>query len=347
MTGGRGGFSRAIVSWQARYGRQGLPWQSIRDPYRVWLSEVMLQQTQVSTVLRYFEKFIRRFPTVHALAAAPEDDVMGQWSGLGYYSRARNLHQCAKVVVSQLGGDFPTSARGLEELPGIGRSTAAAIASFCFNERVAILDGNVRRVLSRVCAFDADLSAAKHQDQLWELATALLPGPHSSANMPRYTQGLMDLGATVCHRKNPACGICPVRTMCAAALAGDPERYPVRTRRPRREVMALWLLHARSRAGEVWLERRPASGIWASLYCFPVFSDRVALEGSLATPLLTGMVEGAAFRHALTHRELHIHPVSIEVPKSAFGSPEGRWCQPEEWHGLGLPAPVKRMLTGT
>ncbi len=347
MTGGGEGFSRAIVSWQARHGRQGLPWQSIRDPYRVWLSEVMLQQTQVSTVLRYYEQFIRRFPTVHALAAAPEDDVMSQWSGLGYYSRARNLHQCAKVVVTRLGGEFPTSAHGLEELPGIGRSTAAAIASFCFNERVAILDGNVRRVISRVCAFDADLSVAKHQEDLWELATALLPGPRSAGNMPQYTQGLMDLGAIVCHRKNPACGSCPVRSVCAAALAGNPERYPVRTRRPRREVMVLWLLHARSPGGAVWLERRPSSGIWAGLYCFPVFSDQATLEGSLAPLWRKSMVEGTAFRHALTHREMHIHPVSIEVPESAFGSREGSWFLPEEWDRLGLPAPVKRMLIGT
>ena len=212
-----------VVQWQAVHGRNYLPWQQTRDPYRVWLSEIMLQQTQVTTVLGYYERFLQAFPDVASLAAAPEDDVMALWSGLGYYSRARNLHKCAKAVMAEHGGAFPRSAEVLATLPGIGRSTAAAIASFCFGERAAILDANVKRVLTRVLAFGEDLSSSRNEKVLWAMAEDLLPTHDLQHSMPRYTQGLMDLGATICLPRNPSCLVCPLQADCRAAQRGNPQ----------------------------------------------------------------------------------------------------------------------------
>jgi A/G-specific adenine glycosylase len=229
-----------VVAWQRSHGRHALPWQRTRDPYRVWLSEIMLQQTQVATVLGYYERFLTRFPDVAALAAAPVDDVLAAWSGLGYYSRARNLHCCAQAVVDAHGGRFPTSSRELATLPGIGRSTAAAIAAFCFGERAAILDGNVKRVLTRVLAFADDIASMAAERALWAHAERLLP----EHDIESYTQGLMDLGATICSTRRPSCILCPLNDVCAARIEGDPERYPVKTRklvRGRRENALLWL----------------------------------------------------------------------------------------------------------
>ncbi|MEY4734334.1 MAG: A/G-specific adenine glycosylase, partial [Pseudomonadota bacterium] len=234
------GFARHMVDWQRQYGRQSLPWQNTRDPYRVWLSEIMLQQTQVSTVLDYFARFLERFPDVAALAAAEQDDVLALWSGLGYYSRARNMHRCAQDVMARFGGAFPQDAQALQTLPGIGRSTAAAIAAFCFHERVAILDGNVKRVLSRVLGYGDDLAVAKNEKRLWDIAQELLPG--KSVDMPRYTQSLMDLGATVCLSRKVQCEACPVAAMCQAKAQGEPLAYPVKTRKLKRSSATLWLL---------------------------------------------------------------------------------------------------------
>ena len=237
------GFAARVIRWQHTHGRHGLPWQT-NDPYRVWLSEVMLQQTQVATVLAYYPRFIDRFPDVRALAAAQLDDVLALWSGLGYYSRARNLHRCAQEVVAMHGGEFPRSAAQLESLPGIGRSTAAAIASFCFGERVASLDGNVKRVLARVLAFGEDLAQARGTSQLWEYAQELLPKRDLATAMPAYTQGLMDLGATLCMSRQPQCDACPVAGSCAARAEGRQLQYPVKSRKLRRSSQAMWLLHA-------------------------------------------------------------------------------------------------------
>jgi len=228
-----------VIRWQKQHGRHGLPWQGTRDPYRVWLSEVMLQQTQVSTVLAYYPRFLLRFPTVQALAAAPLDAVLALWSGLGYYSRARNLHRGAQVVVAEHGGAFPRSSAGLQTLPGIGRSTAAAIAAFCFGERAAILDGNVKRVLTRALGFAGDLAVAAEEQRLWAAAEALLP----AKDVDIYTQGLMDLGATLCLARRPACERCPLAADCVARAQGDVERYPVKTRRLKRgQRQNAWLL---------------------------------------------------------------------------------------------------------
>jgi A/G-specific adenine glycosylase len=333
-------FAGRVVRWQQTHGRNTLPWQNTRDPYRVWLSEIMLQQTQVMTVLAYYERFLQRFPDVKTLALAELDDVFGLWSGLGYYSRARNLHRCAREIVAVHGGEFPRSAQLLQTLPGIGRSTAAAIASFCFGERVAILDGNVRRVISRVLGFDADLASAANERELWAHAQALLPSRAVREAMPRYTQGLMDLGATVCLPRDPSCLLCPVHEMCAAQRKGNPEDYPVKSRKLKRGAQSLWLLLARSRDGSVRLHRRPATGIWAGLYCPPVFESWDALQSAVPH---TQLEEGVPFVHLLTHKDLHLHPVTALVAKRSLRD-QGAWFTGDEWPALGLPAPIRKLL---
>jgi len=293
-------------------------------------------------VLDYYPRFLARFPDVASLAAAEEDDVLGLWSGLGYYSRARNLHRCAREVVSSHGGVFPRSAQALQELPGIGRSTAAAIAAFCFGERAAILDGNVKRVLARVLGFDSDLATAAAERELWRHAEALLPRNELEQAMPRYTQGLMDLGATVCTARDPACPQCPLRESCAARAEGEPTRYPVKTRKLRRTAQSLWLLHAQIGTGSVWLHKRPRTGIWAGLYCLPVFSSFDDLRAAL--PARCEWQEGAPFVHVLTHKDLHLHPVQVEFPASQAPACEGSWIAAHDWPRLGLPSPVRKLL---
>jgi A/G-specific adenine glycosylase len=344
----RKGFAGDVVCWQRQHGRNDLPWQNTHDPYRVWLSEIMLQQTQVATVMGYFDRFLQRCPTVNDLADASADEVMGLWSGLGYYTRARNLHRCAQVVVDEFGGTFPRDAATLATLPGIGRSTASAIASLCFGERVAILDANVKRVLTRVLGFDADLASATNERSLWSLAVELLPdGDDAEALMPRYTQGMMDLGATVCTPKKPQCHICPVRAHCVAGQAGDAERFPVRSRRVKRSSESWWLLWLQREDGAVWLSKRPAPGVWAGLQCFPLFASEEALRSALPSATATEYLP--AVTHVLTHKDLFLHPVRIECAQSAAefiakGTLQGAWFEPAVWASAGLPAPVRRLL---
>jgi A/G-specific adenine glycosylase len=335
------GFAGRVVRWQRTHGRNTLPWQNTRDPYRVWLSEIMLQQTQVAAVLGYYERFLCRFPDVRALAAASLDDVLALWSGLGYYSRARNLHGCAQQVVELHGGEFPRKADVLQTLPGIGPSTAAAIASFCFGERVAIFDGNVKRVLSRVLAYGDDLASSANERVLWDHARGLLPARELQENMPRYTQGIMDLGATLCTPRNPSCLLCPVQDDCGAAREGRPEAYPVKTKKLKRSAESLWLLHAQADGGRVWLQKRPTPGVWAGLYCLPVFASREALDEVL--PKRAKVRETQPFVHVLTHKDLHLHPVEVALP-SGWNGIEGQWFARSEWPALGLPAPVRKLL---
>ncbi len=335
------GLSSRVVQWQQAHGRSGLPWQATQDPYRVWLSEIMLQQTQVATVLAYYARFLERFPDVRALAAAPQDEVLGLWSGLGYYSRARNLHRCAQAVVAEHGGEFPRSAQVLQSLPGIGRSTAAAIAAFCFGERVAILDGNVKRVLARAAGYGGDLAVPREERGLWDLAQTLVPA--NAAQMPAYTQGLMDLGATVCTSRSPQCAVCPLQDLCVARREGDPTRYPVRTRKLKRSAQSLWLLHARRADGAVWLEKRPQQGVWAGLYCLPVFDSHAALRA--AVPQHLPLQDAAPFVHVLTHKDLHLHPVQTSFDDGTPAGPGG-WFGGSQWPALGLPAPVRKLLQG-
>ena len=333
-----------VVRWQKLHGRHGLPWQGTRDPYRVWLSEVMLQQTQVATVLVYYPRFLARFPGVAELAAAPLDDVLALWSGLGYYSRARHLHRCAQVVVAEHGGVFPASRDGLARLPGIGPSTAAAIAAFCHGERVAILDGNVKRVLSRALGFEGDLALAGEQRRLWGLVQELLP---RARDMPAYTQGLMDLGATVCAARQPDCARCPLAADCVARASGAPERLPVKSRRltrGRRRHALLWLRHR----GRVWLVQRPPRGVWAGLWSLPEYASAEALQACVAG--WPGRGEWLPeLQHALTHFDWTLAPLAWEWPHGDDAPAElgaGRWVTPDEALGLGLAAPIRRLLTG-
>jgi A/G-specific adenine glycosylase len=334
-----------VVAWQAESGRNDLPWQNTRDPYRVWLSEIMLQQTQVITVLSYFSRFLTQFPNVSSLAAASLDDVLALWSGLGYYSRARNLHQCAIDIETIHGGMFPQSTEGLESLPGIGRSTAAAIASLCYGDRVAILDGNVKRVLTRVLGFSDDLARAASERRLWDEATSLLPRDDLYNAMPRYTQGVMDLGATVCVTKNPRCDVCPLASLCIAKETGEPEKYPVKTRKIKRSAQSIWLLVARQFDGRVLLNKRPTPGVWAGLYCVPLYEDRAALEADVARDLRGELTEIPVFTHVLTHKDLYLHPVILAAPNWLGDFADGSWISAEKWPLLGLPAPIRKLLT--
>ena len=337
-------FAKRLVDWQRSHGRSTLPWQNTQDPYRVWLSEVMLQQTQVITVLGYFERFLTRFPDVAALAAGTEDEVFGLWSGLGYYSRARNMHRCAQDVVSRFGGVFPRTAAELVTLPGIGRSTAAAIAAFCFGERVAILDGNVKRVLTRVLGFAGDMSSTAQERALWNLANDLLPPADLRADISRYTQGVMDLGATVCLPRKPSCIICPMADVCIGRREGQPERYPVKTRKLKRSAQSLWTLLAQDTQGRIWLEKRPARGIWAGLHSLPVFDSRESLFDVLQAEERNRATDEATFVHVLTHKDLHLHPVAVVGLAPRTLSENGRWLARSEWEPLGLPAPVRKRL---
>lgn len=346
----RRGFFPALVQWQAEHGRHGLPWQGTRDPYRVWLSEIMLQQTQVSTVLAYYPRFLARFPDVQTLAAAPLDEVLTLWSGLGYYSRARHLHRCAQQVMTDWRGAFPERAADLQTLSGVGRSTAAAIAAFCFGEPVSILDGNVKRVLTRLLAFEGDLAVAGQEKNLWAMAQGLVPARPDPADMARYTQGLMDLGATVCTRSKPQCLLCPVQPLCAAQAQGRPTAFPVKTRKLLRRTEAWWLLVWQRPDGAFWLQPRPARGIWAGLFAFPVY--RSAADLGLAVAEAGGNPEAGVthevLRHNLTHRELLLQPVQLPWPHAdrtpTSDSGGGRWVGLGDDLALGLPAPLRSWL---
>ena len=341
-------FGDTVVAWQKKYGRHDLPWQNTQDPYAVWLSEIMLQQTQVVTVREYFARFMQRFPTVADLAAAHQDEVLGLWSGLGYYSRARNMHRAAQDVVALHGGVFPRDSETLQTLPGIGRSTAAAVASLCFGEPIAILDGNVKRVLTRYLGFKDDLASSKVEKELWSIAQTMLPRRDVKNAMPRYTQGVMDLGATVCTPKKPQCAQCPVANACAANTQGQPEAYPVKTRKLKRTSEQLWLLQAVTHQGDVWLMQRPQTGVWAGLYCLPVFESFDALLATLPAKHHAQLQDGAVFKHVLTHKDLHLHPVELTLSSSVrLGATigEGQWVAKASWPALGLPAPIRKLLT--
>ncbi len=340
-------FGDTVVAWQKKSGRHDLPWQNTQDPYAVWLSEIMLQQTQVVTVREYFARFMARFPTVADLAAAHQDEVLGLWSGLGYYSRARNMHRAAQDVVALHGGVFPKDSETLQTLPGIGRSTAAAVASLCFGAPIAIFDGNVKRVLTRYLGFKDDLASSKVEKELWAIAQTMLPQRDVTNAMPRYTQGVMDLGATVCTSKKPQCAQCPLADACVAKAEGQPEAYPVKTRKLKRTSEQLWLLHAVTREGHVWLMQRPQTGVWAGLYCLPVFESFDSLLAALPAKHHAQLHEGAVFKHVLTHKDLHLHPVELTLSSAVrLGNVicEGRWVAEADWPSLGLPAPIRKLL---
>ncbi|MGH8668272.1 MAG: A/G-specific adenine glycosylase [Burkholderiales bacterium] len=312
-------FARVLIAWQRRRGRKGLPWQGTREPYRIWLSEVMLQQTQVAAVIPYYARFLGKYPTVEALAAASEEDVLTLWAGLGYYARGRNLHAAARIIAQR---GFPRTQEEIAELPGVGRSTAAAIAAFAFGERAAILDGNVKRVLSRGFGIE-------RQAHLWELAERLLPRNGIEA----YTQALMDLGATVCTRTKPRCDECPIRATCVARKEGRVEELPTPRQRkplPQKEVTWLVLRHGR----EVLLEKRPSPGIWGGLWCFP--EAQKDAKGTLLAPL----------EHSFTHFRLRIHPLLKELGNKPLRaeSPARLWLDLEDAAGAAIPTPVRKLI---
>lgn len=338
-------FSGKVLAWFDRHGRRDLPWQGSADPYRIWVSEIMLQQTQVATVIPYYQRFMARFPDVVALAGASLDEVLGLWTGLGYYARGRNLHRAAQWVVSHRNGRFPADVDSLSTLPGIGRSTAGAIAALSGGGRHAILDGNVKRVLSRFLALDDPPGAARER-RLWAVAEALTP----AERVGDYTQAMMDLGATCCTPRQPRCGACPLNGDCRAAALGRAEAYPPRAvARPVPEV-ALTLLILQAACGRVWLERRSARGIWGGMWCLPECPADLAPadwcaqwfgqppQASAALPVM---------RHVLTHRRLRIQPWRLHLAALDRAAPAARagvWYRVGDAPPGGMVKPVLDLL---
>ncbi len=340
-------YADRLLQWFDRHGRHGLPWQHPRTPYRVWLSEIMLQQTQVATVVPYFQRFLLAFPTLPDLAAASTDAVMAQWAGLGYYARARNLHAAAKHCVELHGGDLPRDFDALHALPGIGRSTAGAILAQAWDLRFPILDGNVKRVLARYHGIAGWPGLPAIEKQLWALAEGHLP----PARMADYTQAQMDFGATLCTRTNPACVLCPLQADCVARREGLTDALP--TPRPgkplpEREATALLLENAR---GEVLLQRRPPAGIWASLWTLPQADTDAALREWSARHLHGDYDDAEALPvivHTFTHYRLHLQPLRLRkvALRDAVGDNDAlRWIAPADLPSLGLPAPIRKLLS--
>lgn len=337
-------FSSRLIIWQKQYGRHDLPWQNTTDPYAIWVSEIMLQQTQVTAVIGYYSKFMQRFPTIAALADATQDEVLQHWSGLGYYSRARNLHNAAQTIMDEHGGMFPQDFDTIQTLSGIGRSTAAAIASFAFNQVQTILDGNVKRVLARHFAVEGWPGTPKIENQLWSLAESLLP----ATDMVAYTQGLMDLGATLCSRSKPQCPQCPLMGSCQAYQQQRVSQLP--TPKPRKIIPEKHTTMLILRQGDhVMLEKRPPSGIWGGLWSFPeqessddysaIAQQRFGMTVQLqkALPQLS---------HAFTHFKLHITPQPLIVTKQHSKVEEAGqiWLSIEDAIGAAIPTPVRKIL---
>ncbi len=339
-------FAERLLDWHAQHGRRDLPWQQERSPYRVWVSEIMLQQTQVATVIGYFERFMQRFPDVGALACAPVDEVLHLWSGLGYYARARNLHRAAQLLASEHGGEFPWTVEAVSALPGIGRSTAGAILALSRGLRCAILDGNVKRVLTRHRRIMGWPDAPATLKLLWPLADELTP----AARAADYTQAIMDLGATLCTRANPACDACPVHADCASAMHGEQAQYP--TPRPRKTVpvRATRFLMLVREDGALLLERRPPSGIWGGLWSFPELGER---DDALARCAQFGLEAHGKPRklprllHTFTHFQLVITPLSLRVRERASACMDSAtllWYNAAAPAAIGLAKPVQDLI---
>ncbi len=339
-------ISRRVLRWFDRHGRKDLPWQQAISPYRVWVSEIMLQQTQVATVIPYFQRFMQAFPDVDALAAASEDEVLHLWTGLGYYSRARNLHKTARIVSRDLGGEFPDSVEGLCELPGIGRSTAGAIASIALQQRAAILDGNVKRVLARYHAVPGWPGQTAVSKTLWHYAEAHTP----HKRVADYSQAMMDLGATLCTRSRPACDACPLREDCLAHLQGNPGDYPGKKPRKALPVKATTMLMIRNPAGEVLLEKRPATGIWGGLWIFPQLDPEHRVDTHCEHQLGQSpqtLEYWHPYRHTFSHYHLDITPVVVQLGREDRRTMENDrqlWYNLHQPAAIGLAAPVKKLL---
>ncbi len=347
-------FSDAVIYWQKQYGRHALPWQNTRDAYRIWLSEIMLQQTQVVAVIPYYQRFLARFPDIASLAAASSEEVMAYWSGLGYYTRARNLHRCAQRIVAEFDGVFPNDPALLIGLPGIGRSTAAAIAAFAYGTRAAILDGNVKRVFCRVFGIEGFPGAKPIEENLWQRAVDLLP----QQDVEAYIQGLMDLGATVCTRSRPACSTCPLARRCVALASERVHLLP--TRKPKKpipeKITAMLVIVDRD---HVLLEQRPDSGIWGGLLSLPEVDgpageepedqrrfEEAASRAAAPFGTLVSCDRLQPFSHTFTHFKLHVSPYHVKLASRLQMVAQGSHV----WYPVGrltdapLPAPIKKLL---
>ena len=341
----RSPLAAALIDWHARAGRHDLPWQQDPTPYRVWVSEIMLQQTQVATVIPYYRRFLDRFPHVRAVAEAPVDEVLHLWSGLGYYARARNLHRAAVRILEEHAGEFPTSFPELAALPGIGRSTAGAILALSRGVRLPILDGNARRVLARYFAVAGARGERACEKRLWELAERCTP----DARIAEYTQAIMDLGATVCVRRRPLCGQCPLRAGCTARRTTRQHELPAPRRLGLRPQRRAFMVVALEGSGSVLLERRPESGVWGGLWCLPEFTTASAASAFIRNSL--GVLEGApkplaVLEHAFTHFDLTITPLLVQCTgtTSLVEEGSGLWYNVREPARIGLPAPISTLL---
>jgi A/G-specific adenine glycosylase len=338
-------FAATLIRWHRKHGRHDLPWQHPRTPYRVWISEIMLQQTQVTTVIGYYERFLQRFPDVTTLAEASLDEVLHQWSGLGYYSRARNLHAAAQRIVTAHGGELPSSLAPLVELPGIGRSTGAAILALAYDRPEAILDANVRRVLARCFGIGGNRGTRDAEQQLWRQAEQCTPARHAAT----YTQTIMDFGATLCVQRAPACERCPLARECVANRTGRVSELPPPRARMARRTRSIVMLLASRADGHLLLQRRPPHGIWGGLWTPPEFNDVGAAAQYCGARLAAARLEPEplpSVHHAFTHFDLEIRPVRARCDALA-GVMEGAatlWYNPREPARVGLPAPIAALL---
>ena len=355
-------FARSVLAWYDKFGRKHLPWQQNKTLYTVWLSEVMLQQTQVATVIPYFEQFVKTFPNVTALANASQDEVLHLWTGLGYYARARNLHKAAQKVRDEFGGNFPTEFEQVWALPGVGRSTAGAILSSVLNQPYPILDGNVKRVLARYFEVEGWAGEKKVENRLWELTEQVTP----TDRIADFNQAMMDIGAMVCTRTKPKCSLCPLQTDCLAYKNESWDLFPAKKPKktmPEKETYFLIL----SKQGKVWLEQRESAGLWGGLFCFPQFEDKATLLDFLAKEGVSHYQEWAGFRHTFSHFHLDIHPIYAELDNTAAVEQADRdwrkvmeptkeyqarlssavkyWYDPKNPEQIGLAQPVKNLLT--
>lgn len=323
-----GDFSSKLIEWQKKYGRHNLPWQ-VNDPYKIWLSEIMLQQTQVESVKSYYANFLQLFPTIQKLSKADLNDVLAAWSGLGYYARAKNLHKTAQEIVNNFGGKFPKTSKELETFPGIGKSTAAAIAAFAFGEKSAILDGNVKRIFARFFLIKDFINLSQTEKKLWQIANQLLPEKDISI----YTQALMDLGATVCTPKNPKCDACPLNKNCLALQKNCAEELPKKERVKRKTLELQWFLLCYE--NEIYLEKKPSKGIWGGLFCpMEKLANDLKIKKEIFLP---------NFTHHLTHRTLNISPKILFLNEKPSHL-KGEWFSKENILNIGIPAPFSKLL---
>jgi A/G-specific adenine glycosylase len=340
-------FSQAVLTWYEQYGRKSLPWQVKKSSYHVWLSEVMLQQTQVATVIPYFNRFIERFPQITDLAKAPINDVLYLWTGLGYYARARNLHKAAQLIVDKFNGIFPTKFDDVVALPGIGRSTAGAILSLAQNQHYPILDGNVKRVLARYFTVEGWPGIKTVENRLWQLSEQVTP----KHNVEKFNQAMMDIGAMVCTRTKPKCALCPLQNHCLAYKNESWQLYPTKkTKNTIPEKIAYFLMLEYDHA--IWLEKRPPSGIWGGLYCFSQFPSKQAIADWLKKQGIetTAPKQLVAFRHTFSHFHLDIFPIHCVITKytKCFNESVGYWYNLKSDNvKIGLATPVYNLLKQT